>query len=247
MLKTLSTVVVGLVVCMAPAASWAVTYTYGFENEPTDGGYRFRETASSTARRSSDDEPVRTGSYSARLNTVNDKSAIDFGDYFEFGRVRDVTVSFWSYVDSSGTSDNVGRLRPYAHFAVDANKNGYWDGNDAWIIATDDPNSSLNVWQEMGLNGSSKIHVYQNDTSKLRGTLLRDLYDMENDVTDIQYGDMPIFRVFIGTGTWGPDSYNHLAYVDDVTITAVPEPMTMLAFGTAVAGLGGYIRRRRRS
>jgi hypothetical protein len=28
---------------------------------------------------------------------------------------------------------------------------------------------------------------------------------------------------------------------------AVPEPMTMLAFGSAVAGLGGYIRRRRRA
>ncbi len=28
---------------------------------------------------------------------------------------------------------------------------------------------------------------------------------------------------------------------------AIPEPMTMLAFGSAVAGLGGYIRRRRRA
>jgi outer membrane protein assembly factor BamB len=27
----------------------------------------------------------------------------------------------------------------------------------------------------------------------------------------------------------------------------VPEPMTMLAFGSAVAGIGGYIRRRRRA
>jgi hypothetical protein len=29
--------------------------------------------------------------------------------------------------------------------------------------------------------------------------------------------------------------------------SAIPEPMTMLAFGSAVAGLGGYIRRRRRA
>jgi hypothetical protein len=36
-------------------------------------------------------------------------------------------------------------------------------------------------------------------------------------------------------------------YFDNFQAQAVPEPMTMLAFGSAVAGLGGYIRRRRRA
>jgi hypothetical protein len=36
-------------------------------------------------------------------------------------------------------------------------------------------------------------------------------------------------------------------YYDNLSVSSVPEPMTMLAFGSAVAGLGGYIRRRRRA
>jgi hypothetical protein len=63
---------------------------------------------------------------------------------------------------------------------------------------------------------------------------------------------------------WGDSLANYLgsAYVWDVQVTyldeddeeqilvagpqqVVPEPMTMLAFGSAVAGIGGYIRRRR--
>ncbi len=57
---------------------------------------------------------------------------------------------------------------------------------------------------------------------------------------------------------WGDSQSNYLgeAYVWDVQVTlkdgsefeagAVPEPLTMLAVGSAVVGLGGYIRRRRR-
>ena len=55
----------------------------------------------------------------------------------------------------------------------------------------------------------------------------------------------------VSNATNKPDEFNGQDWTvqsnDDVVGAAIPEPITMLGLGLAVAGLGGYIRRRRQS
>jgi putative flippase GtrA len=66
-------------------------------------------------------------------------------------------------------------------------------------------------------------------------------------------GTSALQRMFLQVKNFGlvdGEDVDYSAYYDNVRLEAVapvPEPMTMLAFGSAVAGLGGYIRRRRRA
>jgi hypothetical protein len=57
--------------------------------------------------------------------------------------------------------------------------------------------------------------------------------------------------IFLGVTTESADGSEGTGVYTDVQFgtgySAVPEPLTMLAVGSAVAGLGGYIRRRRRA
>lgn len=55
------------------------------------------------------------------------------------------------------------------------------------------------------------------------------------------YGEMYYNRVDFGDGTSG--GYN-MSQLQRLSYGAVPEPLTMLAVGMGIAGLGGYVRRR---
>ncbi len=52
------------------------------------------------------------------------------------------------------------------------------------------------------------------------------------------------YLVFAGDEDRGGETQN--GYFRDVTLSIVPEPLTMLAVGMSIAGLGRYVRRRRR-
>jgi hypothetical protein len=92
------------------------------------------------------------------------------------------------------------------------------------------------------------------------GTAKELLVDIEYAALGLGPGDrffsQPSFGIDgPGSYTSGDESYDTIDWlvpgavssVLDVQRAPVPEPMTMLAFGSAVAGLGGYIRRRRRA
>jgi len=107
--------------------------------------------------------------------------------------------------------------------------------------------SNWNQYTADGL-GVGKLTVKDSGNQTIPGTgLLSDL--------DALYGSEKILFIDIiaSYGSGSPPSYSYLDGVqitldnDDVATMnlAVPEPMTMIAVGMAVAGLGGYIRKRR--
>ena len=72
-------------------------------------------------------------------------------------------------------------------------------------------------------------------------------YDIENDFAGLAIARDSVesfrFSTYLKQDRWLGSDETMTIYFDNVEL--VPEPLTMLAFGMAVAGLGGYIRKRR--
>jgi hypothetical protein len=165
---------------------------------------------------------------------------------------------------------NVADLRPYMYFGVDTN--GDPSSTEAWVIqwSSGAENAGKGYWYSDHLGDDIQVHVwgdrgdlgpgatagqgeysvynsslFQDPDYGLLGTLKTEWYD---EAAGVRWGDLGVTSMTVGTGAWPNVDSDIVAYVDDIEFTpAVPEPMTMLAFGSAVAGLGGYIRRRRRA
>ena len=68
--------------------------------------------------------------------------------------------------------------------------------------------------------------------------------------TGIPAGDATILVGTASHNLGGPELFGARMRVDNISLTAetrgeIPEPMTVCALGLAIAGLGGYVRRRR--
>jgi hypothetical protein len=80
---------------------------------------------------------------------------------------------------------------------------------------------------------------------ELDGSQVRFYLDDTQFATAPGHSDAEIINVILQGHNEGTAGEYDIRF-DNLT-TAVPEPLTMLAVGSAVAGLGGYIRRRRRA
>ena len=70
-------------------------------------------------------------------------------------------------------------------------------------------------------------------------------------IGNVSYGDVfTLLDVDEIIGTYdqiiAPGNVDTSMLLIDGTVMAIPEPMTMLAVGLGISGLGGYIRKRRR-
>ena len=106
-------------------------------------------------------------------------------------------------------------------------------GSAPWIHGTNLDFSDISGWSLLGVG-------QQRPLSDDEGTQARGPVDQG---LAIMWGDSQ--SNYLG---WREISDVEISMTDGTTLVAgaVPEPLTMLAVGSAVAGLGGYIRRRRR-
>jgi hypothetical protein len=219
---------------------------YGFYDNGSGTGY------SSVARLSGSGEPAKE-SLSAFLSISDDDdgtvSWVGAGVRAEanIGKLRNITDASFEVYNKTGTST------PYMSFRVDVNGNGAYDGifTDYGVIAASQTiGQGENGWRTVRIdNTSSTWHVF-GTTETYWGDTLAELVDKKvPDEGDTLWGDLDVIITYVEAGTWNRDGYTYEAYVDNIAVNgvAIPEPMTMLAFGSAVAGLGGYIRRRRRA
>jgi hypothetical protein len=193
-----------------------------------------------------------------------------------YARIRSYAVS-GTLAEASGSWDvylptsNELDLAPYMYFGVDTD--GDTSTSESFVIQYEvgSGNPGKGHWFTDRLNDSTQVHVWGDrgdfgpvevnkgeysiyNTSKFAdpdygelGDLKTEYYDLDNG---IRWGDLQVTQMTISIGVWPGLENDVQAYVDDITFeptSAVPEPLTMLAVGSAVAGLGGYIRRRRRA
>ena len=123
-----------------------------------------------------------------------------------------------------------------------------------WVIWLSDnncatyPSSDCIMVLGMGgptINGSSAIHVVDpaGNVTDYWGQSLSSIYNVSYNGTTL--GNMPIYEVGVEIGDWNvPDTISASVEIDSITTNPVPEPASLLMFGTGILGLVGAMRRK---
>jgi hypothetical protein len=124
-----------------------------------------------------------------------------------------------------------------------------WDSDSGWVGLGLPSWFQHESWVNLKIVATgSSFEYYLND--QLFHT---DITGSESGYADLRTVYMQAYNFGYGTDDQGAArlGVDYDVYWDNLSVglaqAPVPEPMTMLAFGSAVAGLGGYIRRRRRA
>ena len=162
------------------------------------------------------------------------------------GSLGSTNSSVWALVPSSSP-----QLFPYLDYYVDSNQNGIIEATDALVILDESPIFTAGTWQFEVLDGNSLVHV-AND----RLGLAADAFTPGNPgtldalrATSIgggkTWGDLIVMRARAEAGLWGtaPEP-SYTAWVDDLSVSSVPEPGAIVLLGTVLAIMAATGRRK---
>jgi hypothetical protein len=165
------------------------------------------------------------------------------------GKLRDVSATFETFIDAS--SDVV--LPPYVLLGLDNNNDGQYDSNTESLViqfSSQNATPTAGAWVTETFDGSNNVHVVVDRGGLAAGDYspdstpdkLSDLYSEIYSGTTL-WGDLNVFRVRIAAGFFnaGAGDQDYTALVDNLSVTAVPEPTTLAVLGLGVLGL---LRRR---
>ncbi len=111
-----------------------------------------------------------------------------------------------------------------------------WDAEAGGWVAVADAAGLFGTWVEMTIMGSPSSFDYY-----INGDMVySDTTTAGSATLDTMYLQVKNY----GTGVNG-ENYDYSTYYDNITVAAVPEPLTMITLAGAAGALGGYIRRRR--
>ena len=76
--------------------------------------------------------------------------------------------------------------------------------------------------------------------------------EISRTYSGIPAGDVTVLVGTASENLGGPELFGTRMRIDNISLTyetseVIPEPLTVCALGLAIAGLGGYVRRRRRA
>jgi hypothetical protein len=156
--------------------------------------------------------------------------------FYEEFRATDHTGSDWGLPHSG---NNVATVNANPYFPATISFGYFTGGNAHW-----DPVQSVRAFFSTKPGASIRINAYQSQPYRLRATLVLP-ESLENELIEIStFPDQPFDTLDIE----GVNSWNDLGgfCLDDMTITLVPEPSSLLALGAGLMGLGavGLLRRR---
>ncbi len=178
------------------------------------------------------------------VNATGAKIAMERAETTTGTITTDETLGFITIGIGSGNFvDDGGATVLFDSQATADNIDGYDDGKGNWAPFNQAFSSAPNVLAAMrkrdGLDGGWVRY----DSGNISATQVKLMID-EDRSGDNERGHTPeaisMFAYSATAPTGGP------ATEFSVTLKVIPEPLTMIAVGMSVAGLGGYIRRRRR-
>jgi PEP-CTERM motif len=193
-------------------------------------------------------------SYASTPNgSVNDFAKVIING--NFGTLDNFIGTFETDV-TTGSANNA----PYMYVGVDVNGDGTFDSSlatDAFVIVFQTPTGfALGTYYTDGLNQSSNVQVTGNrpglasstTCSSTGGGCALSALESVSDPDDgsIDWGDLNVLQVRVGTGEF-PNTTDALdAFVDNITVqgptTPVPEPSSIALLAAGLLGFG-MIRR----
>jgi hypothetical protein len=240
---------------VAPAEAISVD----FETAPVDGVYLVRDSGAGTAALSTDYAVSAT--HSAKLNLPDPTSAANDGPNVKVwytGKLGNTAGSFDALV-TGGSSSSL--PAPYMMFGVDVDGDGSLTTidttHDAFVIAFINPVFSDGVWFTTGLDANTKVHVVGDRAGLTNGTFsssgtqdtLGALSGILTGNGSQTWGDLNVLNEYVEVGSWPGLTGSYTAYIDNISVAAVPLPKAAYAGLGLIAGiglLGGLKRRQRR-
>ena len=240
---------------MMVAGGTAQAASVDFESAPASGYYTLRNNGSATTTMSTDYAVSPTHSamfyFPDADSTANDNPTVKV---WYTGQLGNTAASFATLV-TSGSSASV--PAPYLMFGVDVNGDGLLTSMDpsanadAYVIAFIHPTFSQGQWFTTGLDASTMVQVVGNRAGLTAGTFsasgtqdtLADLDAISTGNGAQTWGSLNILAAYVGAGEWPGMSGSYTAYVDNISVSATPEPASL-----GLLALGGLtlLRRKRR-
>jgi hypothetical protein len=211
-------------------------------------GDTFRLTVGGSGTSTQDCGVAHTGSCSVRLDLPNYATDGAAAGIIWNGSLGSTNSSVWALVPSSSP-----QLFPFLDYYVDSSRDGSIEAipTDSLVILDESPSFTAGTWQFEVLDGSSLVHVDGNRlglaanafTTGNPGTL--DALRATSIGGGLTWGDLTVMRARAEAGTWGtaPEP-SYTAWVDDLSVSSVPEPGAIVLLGTVLAIMAATGRRK---
>jgi hypothetical protein len=249
---------VTVLVLMSAASAWAFSYFEDFEGVPSGTSITALGWIDKAA---GVDVNVVTGDHAAWTgNYVRGKTSPDGGVYYESlgaGVPTTGNLNFackaWSTNPYDGVNYYYGSGTVGLGDAAGENLVNWWGGSsntDLWVFDARGMGATYEMIWTPGLRGTYwedvtvQLQIVVDQTSKLLWGVVDNGHGVRVETAHMSYASAAIGSVRIVESNYDWKDYG--IDVDDISVTSVPEPGSLLAMATGLMGVAGMAIRRRR-